>query len=194
MLRGETDGSVSYWNDVIEKLQRPNVARHLTESAEDDVGSVAKVLATMICLADRLAHVLQNKAQVSVLFLALLGETASRGARIQVKQNSGDSLELLMSALGITLDSCVFPRPVHEKVLVIISLILSVINILSKGTERYRVCRYFRRDSWPQEIRSFLYTRDCVVQLPSNSRAGCAGVDGTDCEQREAVFRLSARE
>jgi hypothetical protein len=36
MLRGEADGNVSYWTEVLTKLHRNDVAKHLTEAAEGE--------------------------------------------------------------------------------------------------------------------------------------------------------------
>lgn len=113
MLRGEEEGNVKYWDTLIAKLSAADFSQHLTEASEDDIGSVAKVLAAMICLSDRLLF-FRNARHTSSLFLALMAETSSRGTRIEVKQKGGDEHPLLKRALGITDDSCIFPLPVDE--------------------------------------------------------------------------------
>ena len=113
-IGGEESASVSYWNSLVDKLHRRDVASHLTEAAEDDIGSIAKVLAVVICLSDRIQF-FSDPAQLSVVFLALMAETSSRGARIEVKKHGGDSHQLLMRALGIQPESCVHPLPVDEE-------------------------------------------------------------------------------
>ena len=99
---------------MIKKLHGSDVASHLTEAAEDDIGSVAKVLAVIICLSDRIRF-FENAQQLSRVFLALLAETSSRGARIEVKKaGGGDPHPLLMRALGISQESCNFPLPIEK--------------------------------------------------------------------------------
>jgi hypothetical protein len=47
----------SYWVQLLGKLSHHQLAMHLTEAPEDDVGSIAKVLALMVCVPNRCSFV-----------------------------------------------------------------------------------------------------------------------------------------
>ena len=107
---------------------RPNPGCFLTEAEEDDVQTVCKVLAPLCCLPElvdalglfRPAH----QEQLGAVSLALMAETVSRGARIQIVNASKAqplatscttlqevSAELLRRALNIDESSVVMPQP-----------------------------------------------------------------------------------
>lgn len=115
MTRGD-DGD-SYWGNLVTKLSQPDHAQHLTEAPEDDVGSINKVLACLLCLPER-APFLKDIKHMSDLSLALLAEASSRGCRVEVKIKGNDAHPLLLKALGIKEDSCLNPTPLNEPNLV----------------------------------------------------------------------------
>jgi hypothetical protein len=82
------DEEGSYWSALLTKLGNTDAARHLTEAPEDDIGSIAKVLACLVCLPERL-DAITRPGHLAELSLALMAEAASRGCRIEVKM-TGD--------------------------------------------------------------------------------------------------------
>jgi hypothetical protein len=181
LVRGEMDGGVSYWSTLIGNLSLPNVAEHLTEASEDDVTSIAKVSAVMMCLADRLDALMENKKQLSTLFLALLGEAASRGARIEVKQSNNDSHPLILKALGIQASSCVVPLAINMQEPK--SIVFS--DEFDESVGKKRSSRFFRRviSFFLLDFFFFFFKKnllcsgDCVVQLSSNFNLDCSCFD-----------------
>ncbi len=108
------DDEGSYWTALLSKLENTDAAKHLTEAPEDDIGSIAKVLACIVCLPERL-EAISRPGHLAELSLALMAEAASRGCRIEVKLSPNQEAHpLLVKALGIAEESCAFPTSVDE--------------------------------------------------------------------------------
>ena len=115
-------GGESYWTQLLSKLGHPSPGRHMTEAAEDDVGSVVKLLAPlMVCLEAVEEGGLfrpSGAGQLEEVAMALLAEAVSRGARVYLKRKLGKAgMEIgrnsmremagrtLRKGLGIRVDS-----------------------------------------------------------------------------------------
>ena len=100
-------------------LMEPFPGRRLTEAEHDDVQTICRILAVLCALPERVisSGLFSNEYTFALqeACLALLAETVSRDARVQIRATIGEqkseteknvTLVLLAKALGIAHDSC----------------------------------------------------------------------------------------
>ena len=109
-----------YWVSMLKKLSLENPAKYMTESEEDDIKSVVKLIAPIICLSDakKLFNIDKNlnnnnesENRLPEIALSLIAESVSRNARVLLKTKSNNNGELpslsrsfIQKALKISLD------------------------------------------------------------------------------------------
>ena len=106
--------SAHYWEKLVQKLYNSKPGLYMTESEEDDVVSVVKILAPLCC-SDLCSDLFTQKNmfnQLCEVALALLAEVTSRSCRVLVKREGmyRRANALVRKALGITVENTNVPN------------------------------------------------------------------------------------
>ena len=94
-----------YWVNIVKKLYLPNPGKYMTESEEDDIISIAKILVPLCCL-DQCGDLFTSSdlfRQLASSSLCLLAEAVSRSCRVlaKIRDQFRNARPLIRKALGI---------------------------------------------------------------------------------------------